>query len=141
MKTRLVRVSIKTETMRLLYKDLTDQILKAFFKVYNELGYGFLEKVYENALAYELSLMGMDVQKQYPIKVYYKDKKVGEYFADILVDDTIILELKATPIKEMHEFQLLHYLKATDIELGLLLSFGKEARFVRKIFENRYKEK
>jgi len=140
-KTRLVRVSIKTETMRLLYKDLTDQILKAFFKVYNELGYGFLEKVYENALAYELSLMGMDVQKQYPIKVYYKDKKVGEYFADILVDDTIILELKATPIKEMHEFQLLHYLKATDIELGLLLSFGKEARFVRKIFENRYKEK
>ena len=127
--------------MRLLYKDLTDQILKAFFKVYNELGYGFLEKVYENALAYELSLMGMDVQKQYPIKVYYKDKKVGEYFADILVDDTIILELKATPIKEMHEFQLLHYLKATDIELGLLLSFGKEARFVRKIFENRYKEK
>jgi GxxExxY protein len=127
--------------MRLLYKDLTDQILKAFFNVYNELGYGFLEKVYENALAYELSLMGMDVQKQYPISVYYKDKKVGAYFADILVDETIILELKATPIKEMHEFQLLHYLKATDIELGLLLSFGKEARFVRKIFENRYKEK
>ncbi len=65
----------------------------------------------------------------------------SEYFADILVDDKIILELKATLIKEMYEFQLLHYLKATDIELDLLLSFGKEARFVRKIFENRYKEK
>ena len=112
----------------------------AFFNVYSELGYGFLEKVYENALIYELELMGLEAKRQLPISVYYKDKKVGEYFADILVDDTIILELKATPLKKEHEYQLLNYLKATDIELGLLLSFGKKSKFERKIFENRYKE-
>jgi len=122
--------------MELLHKNLTEKIIKAFYNVYNELGYGFLEKVYENALYYELSLMGLNCQKQRPIGVNYKDKNVGEYFADIIVDDTVILELKATALHEKHTYQLLNYLKATDKEVGLLLSFGKEAKFVRKVFTN-----
>ena len=120
--------------------EITYAINGAVFEVNKVLGPGFLEKVYENALVHELELMGLEAKRQYPISVYYKEKKVGEYFADILVDDTIILELKATPLKKEHEYQLLNNLKATDIELGLLLSFGKEAKFERKIFENRYKE-
>ncbi len=126
--------------MELLFKDLSDKILKAFFNVYHELGYGFLEKVYEKALIYELELLGLEAKRQYPISVYYKEKKVGEYFADIIVNDTIILELKATPLNKANEYQLLNYLKATDIELGLLLSFGKKPKFERKVFENRFKE-
>jgi len=125
--------------MELLHKELSDKILKAFYNVYNELGYGFLEKVYENALCYELSLMGLNYSKQKPIKVFYKEKVVGEYFADILVEDSIILELKATALCEEHVYQLLNYLKATDIELGFLLSFGKTAAFERKVFQNKNK--
>ncbi len=125
--------------MELLHKDLTDKIIKAFFNVYSELGYGFLEKVYENALCHELSLQGLSYDKQKPIKVSYKEQVVGEYFADILVEDTVILELKATPLCEEHEFQLLNYLKATEMEVGFLLSFGKNPKFVRKVFENKNK--
>jgi GxxExxY protein len=125
--------------MELLNRDLTEKIIKAFYNVYNELGYGFLEKVYENALCYELSLQGLSYHKQKPINVNYKEQVVGEYFADILVEDSVILELKATPFCEEHEFQLLNYLKATDIEVGLLLSFGKNPKFVRKVFENKNK--
>ncbi len=125
--------------MELLHKDLTDKIIKAFYEVYNELGFGFLEKVYENALMYELSLMGLNCSKQQPINVSYKKKSVGEYFADILVENQVILELKATPLCEEHELQLYNYLKATDVEVGLLLSFGKEPKIVRKIFQNVYK--
>ena len=83
--------------------------------------------------------MGIEHHKQKPIKVHYKNQKVGEYFADIFVENKIILELKTTPFCVEHEFQLLNYLKATDIELGLLLSFGKEPKFIRKIFENKLK--
>jgi GxxExxY protein len=125
--------------MELLHKELTDKIIKAFYNVYNELGYGFLEKVYEKALCYELSLQGLTYNKQKPIKVNYKEQEVGEYFADILVEDKVILELKATPLCEEHEFQLLNYLKATDVEVGLLLSFGKNPKFVRKVFTNKNK--
>ncbi len=125
--------------MELLHKELSSKIIKAFYNVYNELGYGFLEKVYENALFYELSQMGLKCEKQRPIKVIYKNQKVGEYFADIFVEDKIILELKTTAFCEAHEFQLLNYLKATDIELGLLLSFGKEPKFIRRVFDNKRK--
>lgn len=125
--------------MELLHKDITDKIIKAFYNVYNELGYGFLEKVYENALLYELSLLGLNSTKQVPISVHYKDKVVGEYFADILVENKVILELKATPLHEEHTYQLLNYLKATEIEVGMLLSFGKNPKFERKIFENQNK--
>ena len=124
--------------MNLLHKDTTDIILKSFYKVYNNLGYGFLEKVYENALLYELRNQGLDCEKQKPIKVYYEQIQVGEYYADIIVNECIILELKASEsIAEEHEFQLINYLKATEIEIGLLLNFGKNTEFKRKIFTNK----
>lgn len=124
--------------MNLLHKDTTDIILKSFYKVYNNLGYGFLEKVYENALLCELRNQGLDCEKQKPIKVYYEQIQVGEYYADIIVNECIILELKAAEsIAEEHEFQLINYLKATEIEIGLLLNFGKNPEFKRKIFTNK----
>jgi len=122
--------------MELLHKELTDKIINAFYNVYSELGFGFLEKVYENALLYELSLLGLNCTKQQAINVSYKRQLVGEYYADILVENKVILELKAIPLCEEHEFQLLNYLKATEIEVGFLLSFGKNPKFIRKIFQN-----
>lgn len=123
--------------MELIHKDITDKILKAFYQVYNTLGYDFLEKVYENALLYELSLMDLFCEKQRPIDVYYKERKVGQYFADIIVEKCVIIEIKAAEnLAEEHEYQLINYLKATNIEVGLLLNFGKKPQFVRKIFTN-----
>ncbi len=123
----------------LLHKEITDQILKCFYQVYNTLGYGFLEKVYENALLIELKSKGLNCSTQQKINVHYKGKKVGLYYADIIVNDKVIIELKASPLIEEHEYQLLNYLKATDAEIGLLLSFGKEPEFRRKIFTNERK--
>ncbi|MBU1423495.1 MAG: GxxExxY protein, partial [Bacteroidetes bacterium] len=108
--------------MEYLHKDITEQIIKCFYEVYNQLGYGFLEKVYEHAMMIELKKSGLHARNQQPIKVYYKSELVGDYFADIIVQDCIILELKAAEaVVEEHEFQLINYLKATNIELGLLL--------------------
>lgn len=118
----------------LLHKDISDLIIKAFYNVYNTLGYGFLEKVYENAMLVELQKLGLNARRQVPIKVFYEEELVGEYFADIVVEENIILELKAAEnLREEHECQLINYLKATEIEVGLLLNFGKKAQFKRKI--------
>ncbi|MBI5662079.1 MULTISPECIES: GxxExxY protein [Ignavibacterium] len=123
-----------------LHKDVTSIIIQSFYKVYNTLGYGFLEKVYENAMRIELKKLGMSVEQQKNIKVYYDSEQVGDYFADLLVNDLVIVELKAAEnICEEHETQLLNYLKATDIEVGLLLNFGKKAEIKRKIFLNEHK--
>jgi GxxExxY protein len=123
--------------MTLLYKDITDKILKAFYNVYNELGYGFLEKVYENSLLIELSRLGLCCQKQKQIKVHYQGHQVGEYYADIIVNNSVIIELKASEsLVDEHEYQLLNYLKATQIEVGLLLNFGKTPLFRRMLFTN-----
>jgi GxxExxY protein len=122
----------------LLHKDITDGIINAFYKVYNVLGYGFLEKVYENALFHELTAAGFWVVKQQPIKVYYKELQVGDYYADLVVEDLVIVEIKAAEgLVEEHEFQLINYLKATDKEVGLLLNFGKRPQFRRKVFTNK----
>lgn len=121
----------------MLHGDITDLILKAFYKVYNTLGYGFLEKVYENAMRVELIQIGIPVEQQKHIKVYYEEEQVGDYYADLLVKSLVIVELKAAEsICEEHEAQLLNYLKATNIEVGLLLNFGKEPEFKRKYFTN-----
>ena len=121
----------------LLHNELSEKILKAFYNVYNSLGYGFLEKVYENAMMIELRKLGMNVQRQVPIKVFYEKQLVGEYFADIVVDGKVIVELKAAEsLCEAHEFQLINYLKATELEIGLLLNFGKKPQFRRKIYTN-----
>ena len=125
----------------LLHQDITEQIIKSFYEVYNSLGYGFLEKVYENALCQELRSVGLKCNRQQKIQVFYKGEKVGLYYADLIVEDQIIIELKASALIEEHEYQLLNYLKATEIEIGLLLGFGKEATFKRKIFTNDRKSK
>ena len=124
----------------MIYGELTNKIIGAFYKVYNTLGYGFLEKVYENSLKIELKKLGLKVEQQKNIKVSYEGFEVGDYFADLVVEDTVILELKAAEaICEEHEAQLLNYLRATDKEVGLLFNFGKEAKFVRKVYSNKNK--
>lgn len=124
----------------MLHEAITEKIIGAFYKVYNTLGYGFLEKVYENAMAIELRKDGFRTEQQKNIKVYYDSEEIGDYFADILVDDLVILELKAAKsLDPAHEAQLINYLKATQIEVGLLFNFGKEPEFKRKIFHNQFK--
>lgn len=121
----------------MLHQEITAKILRAFFNVYNNLGFGFLEKNYENAMLIELQSMGMKCTNQDPIKVYYKGEVIGDYFADIIVDGKVIVELKsASSIIPRHEVQLLNYLRATHMEVGLLLNFGEEPAFRRKVFEN-----
>ena len=123
--------------MELLHKDITDKIIKCFYEVYNILGYGFLEKVYESSLYNELVSNGLSCDRQKKIDVFYKGKLVGEYYADIIAEEKVIIELKAAEaICEEHEFQLINYLKATNIEVGLLLNFGKKPEIRRKIFTN-----
>lgn len=126
---------------KMIHQELSNKIIKAFYNVYNILGFGFLEKVYENALKFELQRMGYKVEQQQNIKVYFREKQVGDYFADLVVEDSIIVELKAAEaLCEEHEAQLLNYLRATTIELGLLFNFGKKPEFRRKIFTNDKKE-
>lgn len=121
----------------MLERNLSNQIIRCFYKVYNTLGYGFLEKVYENALYLELISNGIYCKKQCPVKVFYNEFVVGEYYADIIVEDKIILELKAAiALAPENEYQLINYLKATEIEVGILMNFGKDPQFVRKIFTN-----
>ena len=123
-----------------LHSDITSGILKAFFKVYNRLGVGFLEKVYQNALTIELRKQGLDCVNNYGIDVYYDECKVGSYFADILVNNCVIIENKiAEFLCPEHEAQLVNYLKATSIEVGMLLNFGRKPEFKRKVFNNEYK--
>jgi len=124
-----------------IHSDLTERIIRSFYTVYNTLGYGFLEKVYENAMVLELQKSGFQVSQQLPIEVYYEGKTVGRYYADIVVNDIIILELKtAETIREEHKFQLLNYLRATEHEIGLLLNFGKSPEIKRVIFTNNRKQ-
>ncbi len=123
------------------YKELTEKIIEYFYKVYNRLGYGFLEKVYENALIIELKKAGINALPQTPITVIYQDEVVGEYFADILVDNKVIVEIKAVrSLVPEHEAQLLNYLKATNVEVGMLLNFGPQPELRRKAFDNTKKK-
>jgi GxxExxY protein len=125
----------------LLHGEITNQIIKAFYKVYNALGYGFAEKVYENALFIELEEFELKVKQQQPINVFYNGKLVGEYFADLVVEDCVIVELKASEsLSPANEAQLLNYLKATKIEVGLLLNFGQKPEHKRKYFTNDRKD-
>ncbi|MFN2299553.1 MAG: GxxExxY protein [Anaerolineales bacterium] len=113
---------------------LCEKIIGCAFRIHNHFGFGFLEKVYENALAVELrNFEGLSVKQQHPIPVYYRGKKVGEYFADLLVEDIIIVELKsALHIGKEHEAQLVHYLQATGIDHGLLINFGSSVSVKHK---------
>jgi GxxExxY protein len=119
------------------HAEVTERIIQVFYKVYNTLGYGFLEKVYLNALYIELISIGFKIEKEKKIPVYYFGNIVGEYYADLIVEDVLVIELKAIEaINEACEVQLINYLKATRIEVGLLLNFGKTPQIKRKIFDN-----
>lgn len=123
--------------MKLKYTQLTEQIIGAFYTVYNGLGYGFLEKVYRNALTHELRSKRLNVLTEHPISVFYVDVCVGEYFADLIVADKIIIELKrAEAISDAHRAQLINYLQATRYEVGLVLNFGPKPSFERRFFSN-----
>ncbi|MES2139301.1 MAG: GxxExxY protein [Bacteroidota bacterium] len=123
------------------HSEITGKILKAFFNVYNSIGYGFYEKVYENALSIELKKMNLKCENQKPVTVYYDGNIVGSYFADIIVDDKVIIELKAVDlIIEEHEIQLVNYLRATEMEVGLLLNFGTHPQYKRKVLSNEFKK-
>jgi len=122
------------------HKELTEQVISAFYNIYNALGHGFLERVYENAMVIELTDRGVEVIQQSPIQVYYKDEIIGEYFADLLIENKVIVELKASKTLVIeHEAQLLNYLKASKYEVGLLLNFGPKPEIKRKVFDNERK--
>jgi GxxExxY protein len=122
------------------HEGLTSRIIKAFYDVYNTLGYGFLEKIYENALVLELRKAGVGVVSQARIEVRYDGHVVGEYYADLLVEQKVIVEVKAArSLAEKHEAQLLNYLKATRYEVGLLLNFGPKPEVKRKAYDNERK--
>lgn len=122
------------------HSDITELIIKAFYNVYNQLGYGFLEKVYKKALLIELRKFELECDSQFSIEVYYDNENVGFYIADIVVNNLVIIEIKAVEaICEEHEAQLTNYLRATEIEVGLLLNFGKNPAFKRKVFSSAFK--
>jgi len=123
--------------MRYKHEELTKAVIQAFYNVYNQLGYGFLEQVYENAMIIELQKAKLKIQSQKPIKVRYNGQVVGEYFADLVIEDKVIVELNAVSnLLPAHEAQLLNYLQATPYEVGLLLNFGPVPTKKRKIFDN-----
>ena len=119
----------------LIHSELTDKIIGCIYDVYNALGYGFVEKVYENALVIKLRQMGFNITQQAPIKVYFEGLIVGEFVADLIVDDKVIIEIKAvSALSPAHEVQLVNYLKATGIQVGLLVNFGEKIKIVRRVF-------
>jgi GxxExxY protein len=125
----------------LIHSALTNQIIGVFYDVYNELGHGFLESTYAEAMMIALQQVGLTAVREVPVPVWFRGKKVGQYFADILIDDAVLLELKAArTIEAAHEAQLLHYLRATEIEVGLLLNFGVRPQFRRLLFDNERKK-
>jgi GxxExxY protein len=126
--------------MALLYEEITNKILAACFEVSKELGAGFLESVYQNALMIALQEKGLTLEREHPLAVLFRGQIVGQFYADILVEDKIILELKAVnAITDIHKAQVLNYLKATGIEVGLLINFGNPKVEYRR-FENRFKK-
>jgi GxxExxY protein len=125
----------------LKHEQLTENIIGVFYDVYNELGYGFLESVYEESLVIALREAALEVKRQVPVPVWFRQHNVGEFRADLLVEDTVMLELKSARVLEpSHEAQLLHYLRSTDVEIGLLLNFGVRPQFRRLLFDNERKK-
>ena len=121
----------------LKHRELTEKIIGAYYTVYNNLGYGFLEKVYENAMVSELEKQGLHVEQQKRIQVYYNGIIVGDYFADLVIEGKIIAELKtADMISEAHKAQLINYLRATTCEVGFVFNFRSEPEYARRYFDN-----
>jgi len=128
---------VEMERVALKHAEVTGKIIGIFYDVYNELGYGFLESVYEESLVIALSDTRLSVDRQIPIPVWFRGHRVGKFRADILVENSVLLGLKSARVLEpAHEAQLLHYLKSTEIEIGLLLNFGQRPQFRRLLFDN-----
>ncbi len=124
-----------TATKQYPYQEITQVIIGCAYEVYNTLGHGFLEKVYENALTIKLREKKLTAEQQHPIEVRFQGTVVGEYTADILVENKVIVELKAcSELSKAHEVQLVHYLKATGIKVGLLINFGEQIKVIRRVF-------
>jgi GxxExxY protein len=122
---------------RLKHSALTDRIIGVFYDVYNELGHGFLESTYAEALVVALEESGLNSAREVPVPVWFRGRKVGQYYADLIVGGVVLLELKAArTLESAHEAQLLHYLRATEVEVGLLLNFGLRPQFRRLLFDN-----
>lgn len=125
----------------LKHSDVTEKIIGVFYDVYNELGHGFLESTYAEAMVVALEEAGFVVAREVPVPVWFRKRKVGQYFADLLVSKAVLLELKAgRNLESAHEAQLLHYLRATEIEVGILLNFGLRPQFRRLLFDNERKK-
>jgi GxxExxY protein len=132
---------MQTAPLGLKYADVTEKIIGIFYDVYNELGYGFLESVYEESLVIALRQAGLMVNRQVSVPVWFRNHKVGECRADVTVENCVLLELKcAKGMDPAHEAQVLHYVKSTDIEVGLLLNFGSKPQFRRLLFDNERKK-
>ena len=130
-----------TKVIGLLHEDLTEKIIGAFYAVHRDLGYGFLESVYEVALFHTLRDIGVEVRRQVPIDVWYRHRQVGAFKADLVIESTVIVELKAVRnLVSSHEAQLLNALRATKIEVGLLFNFGPQPKFKRLVFANSRKD-
>jgi GxxExxY protein len=125
----------------LKHSELTDQVIGVFYDVFNELGHGFLESTYAEAMVIALEAAGMNVARNVPIPVWFRGKTVGQWFADLLVEKRVLIEIRAAKtIESGQEAQILHYLRATEIEVGLLLNFGVNPRFRRVLFDNERKK-
>jgi len=132
---------VDEQSIGLSHAEVTDKIIGVYYDVYNELGYGFLESVYEESMAIALRDAGLTVQRQVAVPVLFRGRQVGDFRADLLVENKVLLELKsARTLDRSHEAQLLHYLRATEIEIGLLLNFGEKPQFRRLLFDNERKK-
>ncbi len=131
---------MKDNLPELLHAEVTGSLIEAFYTVYRELGYGFIERVYENSLAIAARNLGLEIRQKVPVRVQYRGVVVGKYEVDLLANDLVIVELKAArELAEAHEAQLLNYLNATKYEVGLLLNFGPKPQHRRKVYENHRK--
>jgi GxxExxY protein len=132
-------MDMQVDTLK--HSKLTEKMIGVFYDVYNELGYGFLESTYAEAMVIALQDAGLMVAREVPVSVWFRGRKAAQYFADLLVEGRVLLELKcARTIDSAHEAQLLHYLRATEIEVGLLLNFGMRPQFRRLLFDNERKK-
>jgi GxxExxY protein len=132
---------METSPLGLKHSELTEKIIGVFYDVFNELGHGFLQSTYAEALAIALEESGLRTAREAPVPVWFRGRKVGQYYADLIVEGLVLLELKAArALESAHEAQLLHYLRATDIEVGLLLNFGLRPRFRRLLYDNERKK-
>jgi GxxExxY protein len=132
---------MKPTSLGLKHSELTEKIIGIFYDVYNELGYGFLESTYAQALVVALEESGFTTAREVPVPVWFRGTKVGQYYADLVVEGVVLLELKAArTLDSAHQAQLLHYLRATTIEVGLLLNFGLRPQFRRLLFDNERKK-